>query len=121
MLKEILILASELSITDGEFVFVGFESDFDALPIDLHNGWGRPYFAKEPSKSNLDHFAIIFCKEVDSSVKLTLYPKVYFPIPEISWKAQKYQVNIFSSAFWIKKTTYFASQKIQNKNFSVIS
>ena len=66
MLKEILIAASELSMTDGQFVFVGFRSDFDALPIYLQNGWGRPYFTKEPGKCKLDSFVIIFFKEVDS-------------------------------------------------------
>lgn len=53
-------------MTDGEFVFVGFRSDFDALPIYLQNGWGRPYFTKEPGKCKLDSFVIIFFKEVDS-------------------------------------------------------
>ena len=73
MLKEILIAASELSMANGEFVFVGFQSDIDVAQDYLPHQWGRPDFYEEPRKCNADHFAtydIIFCKEVESPVKL---------------------------------------------------
>ena len=73
MLKEILIAASELRMTDGQFVFVGLQPDIDAVPNYPSRQWGRPDFYEEPRKCNADHFAtydIIFCKEVESPVKL---------------------------------------------------
>ena len=41
--------------------------------------------------------------------------------PGISWKAQKDQVNIFPSTFWLKKGRISHHWKVQKKNFSVIS
>ena len=53
---------------------------------------------------------------------LALHKKQDFPSPGISWKAQKYQVNIiFPSTFDSKKNGVSHLQKVQNKNFSVIN
>ena len=53
---------------------------------------------------------------------LTLHEKPYFQIPEISWKAQKVQVNIiFPSTLWIKKDRITHHQNVQNKKFAVIT
>ena len=42
--------------------------------------------------------------------------------PGISWKAKKYQVNIiFLSTFWLKTDRISHHQKVQTRNFSVIS
>ena len=51
-----------------------------------------------------------------------LHKKPYFPGPGILWEGKKDQVNIiFPSTFWLKKDCISYQQKVQNKNFSVIS
>lgn len=71
VLKEILIAASQLSMTDGEFVFVGFKSDIDAEPNYPPQLWGKPDFYEEPSKCSVHPFSdIIFFKEAGSPLKL---------------------------------------------------
>ena len=72
VLKEIVIAALELSMTDGEFVFVGCESDLDDTLTLQPIRWSRPDFKEEPSKYNPDPFAtydIIFFKAIESPVE----------------------------------------------------
>ena len=54
------------------------------------------------------------------NIHWSLHKKPYFHSPAISWKAQKQQVNIIFS-FGSKKTVFPTSEKVQNKNFSIIS
>ena len=44
---------------------------------------------------------------------IPLHKKLYFLSLRISWKIQKYQVNIiFPSTYWLQKRPYFTSPKI---------
>ena len=44
--------------------------------------------------------------------EIMMHKKQYFESPGISWKVQKYQLNIiFASAFWLKERPLFPSPK----------
>ena len=57
--------------------------------------------------------------KIDHRLNISLHEKLYFPIPGISWKAQKEQVNIFHQLFGSKKRPYFQSpQSSKQEPFS---
>ena len=57
---------------------------------------------------------------IPNALFTTVHEKPYFP--GIPWKALKDQVNIiFSSIFWLKKDRISHLEKVQNKNFPLIS
>ena len=62
------------------------------------------------SPANINSTSFEFKQKITG--KTALYEKPYFPGPEISWKAQKDQVNIIiPSSFWLKRRSYFPSLK----------